>query len=162
MRLYWNFVPAKTRLSCRAEQWNIAMCFLLLPGLMVSLASLFPPTQMSCHCSLRSAATGVGVKSASLTPRSSWRSWRRSTQPASSSPKTRGDASPPPPTSPSARLPSGSRTDGSRRRNSSVNPRAITCTPLDNASELRAEHSNSSKCHIFTSLHRKSWLKNFF
>lgn len=97
------------------------------------------PLQMLCHCSLRSAVIVVGVKSVSRIPRSSWRSWRKSMQPASSSPKTREGASRPPPTSQSVKSPSGFKTDESRRKNLSVNPRALTCTLLDKISDLLFE-----------------------
>ena len=118
------------------------------------------PLQMLCHCSLRSAVIVVGVKSVSRTPRSSWRSWRKSMQPASSSPKTREGASRPPPTSQSVKSPSGFKTDESRRKNLSVNPRALTCTLLDKISDLlfeTATHTFQKKpsCHIFYLLHRK-------
>ena len=128
-----------------AQNLNISLSiFLLLP-------------QMWFHCSPRSAATVVGVKSGSRTPSSSWRSWRRSMQPANSSPKTREGASRPPPTSRSARSPSGSRTGESRRRNLSVNPRAITCTPPDEARDVptaaRTFHNTTSSFYL---LRRKS------
>ena len=118
--------------------------------------------QMLYHCSLRSAVTVVGVKSGSLTPRSNWRSWRKNMQPANSSPKTREGASQPPPTSQSVKSPSGSKTGESRRRNLSVNPRTITCTPLDNISDLlqRATHTFQNIMPYIYLLHRKSWLKN--
>ena len=120
---------------------------------------------MLCHCSLRSAVIVGGAKSGSLTPRSSWRSWRKSMQPASSSPKTREGASRPPPTSQSVKSPSGSKTGESRRRNLSVNPRAITCTPLDKISDLLLKlqliPSKNIMPYIYL-LHRKSWLKNIF
>lgn len=103
-------------------------CFLSAQILMISL--LFT-SQTLCHCSLRSAATVEDAKNVSLTPKSSWRSWKRSTPQASSSPKTRGDAFLPPPTSQNARSPSGSRTDEWKKKSSSANPRAATCTPLD-------------------------------
>lgn len=110
--------------------------------------------KMSFPCSPRSAVTVVGAKNVSLTPRSSSRSWRRSTRPASSSQKTREGASRPPPTYRSARSPSGSRTGGLRRKNSSANPKAITSTPLD---KDRGFTSNLPKatCHLFTSRFRE-------
>lgn len=127
---------------------------------------------MLCHCSLRSAVIVVGVKSVSLTPRSSWRSWRKSMQQASSSPKTREGASRPPPTSQSVKSRSGSKTDESRRKNLSVNPRAITCTPLDKISDLllkTATHTFQKHHAIYLPLASKivaeehfGWVFSFF
>lgn len=132
-------------------------CFCAEPNVFLPFLSL----QMLCHCSLRSAVIVVGVKNASLTPRSSWRSWRKSMQPASSSPKTREGASRPPPTSQSVKSPSGSKTDESRRKNLSANPRAITCTPLDKISDLLVKLQlvpSKTSCHILTScIENRGW-----
>lgn len=109
---------------------------------------------MSSHCSLKSAVTVAGAKNASLTPRFNSRSWRKNTQPASSSPKTSGGASRQPPIFLSVKLPSGSKTGGSRRRNSSVNPRTLICTLLDGMSSLSHTHTHQpskTKCHTNTS-----------
>lgn len=83
-------------------------------------------------------------------------------QPASSSPKTREGASRPEPTSQSVRSPSGSKTGESRRRNLSVNPRAIICTPLDETSDHleTATHNFQDILPFIYLLHRKSWRKN--
>lgn len=101
-------------------------------------------SQMSSLCNQRSAATDEAAKSEFLTPRSNWRSWRKSTQPASSSPKTRDGEYLPLLISPNARSPSGSRTGGWRRRNSSVNlNQALTCMPLDSVQSHWHGNSNT-------------------
>lgn len=101
-------------------------------------------SQMSSLCNQKSAATDEAAKSEFLTPRSNWRSWRKSTQPASSSPKTRDGEYLPLLISPNARSPSGSRTGGWRRKNVSVNlNQALTCMPLDSVQSHWHDNSNT-------------------
>ena len=105
-------------LCCSRADWNMTLHFFSSP----------PQNRYL----LETALLAVGGRSVCPTPRCSWRSWRGSTPPINSSPRTKGEGYPRRRTWQRDKWQSGFRTGAWRRRRSFINSRApVSCGDPD-------------------------------